>query len=213
MTALNEVYPFSRGSFNSTGKIMKTGAVFFILLTACIHAEPVVYYQVPGWHVEKWSPDTNQVKKALVAVEQYCRTEMSDAIRAMRRAHADCEVEVIESNGVFTVHYDPPQVTTNAIPLNFCVYGVPYVKFEKQIGAFLEDRGTHKARLIAIQHWLSKEIRQTVPESRPFTVYYLEDTGEVGLNTDLGYKQNTNTNFMRVYYSPGPPYFISDAQF
>ena len=145
---------------------MKTKTVLFILLAACVHAEPVAYYQVPGIVAEKWSPDTNQVKKAFVAVERYCRAEMSDTIRAMRHAY-NCEVEVIESNGVFTVHYDPPQETTNTIPLNFSVYGVRYARYEKRIGAFLEARGVQKARFIAVQHWLSKEIRQTVSESRP----------------------------------------------
>ena len=52
---------------------------------------------------------------------------------------------------------------------------------------------------------------QAMKQSRPFTVYYLVDTGEVGLSTDLGYGKGTMA--LPIRYSPGPPYYISTARF
>jgi|GEM_PF-5516366 len=189
---------------------MKKMMPILVLLSVSAFAEPTRYYQVPGVVAKAWSPDTNQIQQALLAAEQYCRTELSDAVRDVRRVQTHCEVESTISNDTITISYDPPRVDTNAISKDFKVYGVPYSSFQKKIGPFLEERSGKTARFIAVQHWLTDEIRQKVMESRPFTIYFLVNTGEVGLNTDLGYEKGT---IRPVRYSPGPPYYISIARF
>lgn len=189
---------------------MKKIATLLIMLATAAGADPVPYYQVPGNVAKAWTPDTNQVEQALSAVEQYCRTELNDAVRSAREAEARTEVQATESNGMIVLSYDLPQRNTNALPKDFNVYGVPYSNFRKRVGPFLENRSGMSARFIAVQHWLPDEIRRTVKESRPFTVYVLVDTGEVGLNTDLGLEKGT---IVPRRYSPGPPYYISTARF
>lgn len=190
--------------------IMKEIAAILIMLATIARAAPAPYYQVPGAVAKAWNPDTNQVQHALLAVEQYCRMELSDAVRKVMEAETRTEVQVTESNGTIIVSYDPPRVDTNAISKDFKVYGVAYAAFRKKVGPFLEDRSGKSVRFIAVQHWPSDEIRQTVKEARPFTVYFLVDTEQVGLNTNLGYGKGT---ILPIRYSPGPPYYISTAGF
>ena len=106
----------SSATLNGHVRIMNEIVAIALMLTATAFADPVPYYQVPGTVAKAWSPDTNQVQHALLAVEQYCRTELSDTVRSAREAEARAEVQVTESNGSIVVSYDRPQIDTNALP-------------------------------------------------------------------------------------------------
>jgi hypothetical protein len=181
--------------------------LFLALFTACAH--PPKYYQVPGTSVEAWTPSAAQVHFALTAAEQYCKDELSDPVRAIQLAQVNYEAEVTLSSDAIQIKFDPPVLDTNAIPRDFKVYGVPYSRYRKQLGAFLENRNGTMAHFIAVQHWLATDILKSVKGSMPFTVYVLVDTGAVGWSTRVGSESERDI----PVYSPGPPYFISTARF
>ena len=187
----------------------------FLLVIATAYAEPEKYFQVPGQFAQAWQPSSNDVERALSSVREYCRVTLSDTVRDARLLQLTHEVEVIATNETITVVYDPPQYATNSIPVNFKVYGVAYSDYEKKIGSFIEKIPEGNIRFIAVQHLLDPKIRREVKRSRPFTVYHNIENGKTGLDTVSTWDKAESNGFdrVRVIYSPGPPYFISTAEF
>ena len=188
--------------------------LLLLTLSACV--QPRKFCYVPGFVADgAWEPGTNQVQQALSSAEQYCRMELSDTVRKIKRDQAEAQVETIVSNDTITISFDPPQLGTNSIPQDFKVYGVPYLEYENNIGPFIEDNAGGRIRFIAVQHLLSQETIRKVKGARPFTVYYNIENGKTGLNTVSTWDKEENDGFDRVeiIYSPGPPYYIGAGRF
>ena len=151
-----------------------------LLLTVCVWAHGQERGTAAGPVTESWTPTTNQIEAALVVVEDYCRTELSDDVR-MKKAGVpadELQIEIAWTNSAGVVIVSGGAIDTNALPKDFKIYKIPYSLLKRSTRAFVEKAEERSVRIIAVQHLVPAEIVRRKKDAHLVTIYVNSDTGK-----------------------------------